>query len=96
VRAELIDQGIRVSGKRVPRLMRVNASRGISRRSGFIVTARRNERERPAPDLLKREFIAGGPYELRVADMTYVPTSAGGIVLDACSWRFVDWPLASR
>lgn len=47
VRAELIDQGMRVSGKRVARLMRVNAIRGMSRRRGFFVTARRDERQRP-------------------------------------------------
>jgi hypothetical protein len=54
---ELIDQGMRVSGKRVARLMRVNAIRGVSRRPGFIVTTGRDERQRPAPDLVKREFI---------------------------------------
>lgn len=63
VRAELIDQGIRVSGKRVARLMRVNAIRGISRRRSFIVTSRRDERQRAAPNLVKREFIAGSPNE---------------------------------
>lgn len=29
VRAELIDQGTRISGKRVARLMRINAIRGV-------------------------------------------------------------------
>src|SRR5207244_12248669 len=38
VRAELVDQGVKISAKRVARLMRLNAIRGISRRRGFVVT----------------------------------------------------------
>jgi len=41
--------------------MRRNAIRGVSRRRGFLVTTRRDERQRPAPDLVKREFAADGP-----------------------------------
>lgn len=70
VRAELIDQGVKISGKRVARLMRSNGIRGVSRRRGFVVTTRRNERQRPAPDLVKREFTANGPNQLWVADMS--------------------------
>ena len=55
VRAELIDQGVKISGKRVARLMRLNTIRGVSRRRGFIVTTQRDQRQRPAPDLVKRE-----------------------------------------
>jgi len=79
VRAELIDQGVRISGKRVARLMRSNGIRGVSRRRGFVVTTRRDERQRPTPDLVKREFTANGPNQLWVADMTYVPSWAGFI-----------------
>jgi transposase InsO family protein len=101
VRAELIDQGIRVSGKRVARLMRRNAIRGVSRRRGFVVTTRRDERQRPAPDLVKREFTADGPNQLLcVADMTYVPTWAGfiylAIVLDVWSRRVVGWAIGEQ
>ena len=51
VRAELLDEGVRVSRKRVARLMRRAGLRGVSRRRGFVVTTRRDERQRPAPDL---------------------------------------------
>jgi putative transposase len=61
----------------VARLMRLNAIRGVSRRRGFVVTTQRDQRQRPAPDLVKREFVANGPNQLWVADMTYVPTWAG-------------------
>ena len=67
VRAELIDQGVKVSAKRVARLMRTHAIRGISRRRGFVVTTRRDQRQRPAPDLVQREFVADGPNQLWVA-----------------------------
>ena len=97
VRAELIDQGVRISGKRVARLMRSNAIRGVSRRRGFVVTTQRDQRRRPAPDLVQREFVADGPNQLWVADMTYVPTWAGfiylAIVLDVWSRRVVGWAI---
>jgi putative transposase len=100
VRAELIDQGVRVSSKRVARLMRCNAIRGVSRRRACIVTARRAERQRPAPDLVKREFSADGPNQLWVADMTYVPTWAGfiflAVVLDVRSRRIVGWAIGEQ
>jgi putative transposase len=97
VRAELIDQGVTVSRKRVARLMREHAIRGISRRRGFTVTTRRDKGQRPAPDLVQRKFEADGPNRLWVADMTYVPTWAGfiylAVVLDAWSRRVVGWAI---
>ena len=100
VRAELIDQGVKVNGKRVARLMRANAIRGVSRRRGFVVTTQRDQRQRPAPDLVKREFKADGPNQLWVADMTYVPTWAGfiylAIVLDVWSRRVVGWAIGEQ
>ena len=58
VRAVQIDRGVKVHGKRVARLMRANATRGVSRRRGFVVTAQRNPRQRPAPDRVEDEFKA--------------------------------------
>jgi hypothetical protein len=37
--------------------------------------------QRPAPDLVKREFTATGPNQLWVADMIHMPTWAGFISL---------------
>jgi putative transposase len=100
VRAELIDQGLRVSGKRVARLMRRHAIRGVSRRRGFVVTTQRDQRQRPSPDLVKREFTADGPNRVWVADMTYVPTWAGfiylAVVLDVWSRRIVGWAIGEQ
>jgi putative transposase len=100
VRAELRDQGVKISAKRVARLMRCHAIRGVSRRRGFTVTTRRDERQRPAPDLVKREFVADAANQLWVADMTYVPTWAGfiylAIVLDVWSRRIVGWAIGEE
>ena len=100
VRAELLDQGLGVSRKRVARLMRCAGLRGVSRRRGFVVTTRRDIRQRPAPDLVQRRFSADGPNRLWVADMTYVPTWAGfiylAIVLDAWSRRVVGRSIGER
>lgn len=97
VRAELMDQGMTVSRKRVARLMRASAIRGISRRRGFTVTTRSSRHDAKAPDLVQRKFEADGPNQLWVADMTYVPTWAGfiylAVVLDAWSRRVVGWAI---
>lgn len=100
VRAELRDQGVAISRKRVARLMRCAQIRGVSRRRGFTVTTRRDHRDRPAPDLVNRQFSAEGPNRLWVADMTYVPTWAGfiylAVVLDVWSRRIVGWSIGER
>ncbi|SOY46135.1 transposase [Cupriavidus taiwanensis] len=100
VRAALQQQGEQVSRKRVARLMRTHAMRGVSRRRSFTVTTERNVRARPAPDLVNRRFYARGPNELWVADMTYVPTWAGfvylAVVLDAFSRKVVGWAMGEQ
>ena len=97
VRAELRDQGLAVSRKRVARLMRQHGIRGVSRRRAWCVTTTPDKRLRPAPDLVERKFTADGPNQLWVADMTYVPTWAGfiylAVVLDVWSRRVVGWAI---
>ncbi len=100
IHAELRDEGTRVGRKRVARLMRRAGLRGVSRRRGFVVTTRRDSKQRPAPDLVKRAFTAAGQNQLWVADMTYVPTWAGfiflAIVLDVWSRRVVGWAIGEQ
>ena len=54
----------------------------------------------PPPDLVDRNFTAAGPNQLRVADITYVPTAAGflylAIVLDARSRKIVGRSMANH
>ena len=95
IRAELADLGIKASRKRIARLMRDNHLHGVSRRRGWCVTTERNPRQRPAPDLVERKFVASDINQLWVADMTYVPTWEGFLYLaavtDVFSRKVVGW-----
>ena len=96
IHAELADDGIQVGRKRVERLMKATGLKGVSRRKAARTTIR-DERLRPATDLVDRNFYADAPNVLWVADITYVPTWAGflylAIVLDAFSRRIVGWAM---
>ena len=97
IRADLVEAGHTISRKRVARLMRRAGLRGVCRRRGYTVTTRRDARDRPAPDLVQRAFVAEQPNRLWVADMTYVPTWAGflylAVVIDVWSRRVVGWAM---
>lgn len=96
IHAELIDEGIHVGRKRVERLMKATGIVGVSRRKTARTTFR-DERVRPACNLVDRNFYADEPNQLWVADITYVPTWAGflylAVVLDAFSRRIVGWAM---
>jgi len=97
IRIDLAQKGLRVSRKRVARLMAAAGIVGVSRRKFMRTTVR--GAGRPAPDLVDRDFAAEKPDQLWVADITYVPTLAGflyvAVVLDACSRRVVGWSMAT-
>jgi putative transposase len=99
IHAELAARGLHVGRKRVARLMRSAGVHGVSRRRPFRTTVR-DERARPAPDLVDRHFTAPGPDQLWVADITYVPTGSGflflAVVLDAWSRRVIGWAMESH
>ena len=96
IHAELRDEGIQVGRKRVERLMKAAGIAGVSRRKAARTTFR-DERVRPACDLVDRNFQANEPDRLWVADITYLPTWAGflylAVVLDAFSRRIVGWAM---
>jgi len=100
VHADLHGHGERHSRKRIARLMREAGLVGASHRHGGPTTTRRNKDDRPAPDLVDRDFNAAGPNQLWVADITYVPTMAGflylAVVLDAWSRKIVGWAMANH
>ncbi len=99
IHAELADEGVRVGRKRVARLMRTAGLRGVSRRRSVRTTIRR-AKNRPAPDLVERNFMAAGPNRLWVADITYISTWTGNlylaVVMDAWSRRVVGWAYATH
>ena len=100
IRAELQEQGIVASRKRIAGLMQIAKIQGVSRRKAYTVTMKRNDQDRLAPDLVKRQFIADQPNQLWVADMTYVPTWAGflylAVVTDVFSRKVVGWAFGDR
>ena len=95
IRAELAEAGVIASRKRIAHLMRAMRIQGVSRRRAWCVTTERRQHQRPAPDLVKRVFIAKDINALWVADMTYIPTWEGflylAVVTDACSRKVVGW-----
>ena len=94
------DEGIRVSDKRVARLMKERSIHGASRRKGFKTTIRDRD-ARPAPDLVNRKFtllrhpinfgLPISPTCRRGVDFLFV-----AIVLDVYSRRVVGWAMATH
>jgi len=99
IHAELHEEGIAISNKRIARLMRERKIQGASRRRTTVTTVRDRD-ARPAPDLVDRNFSAEAPDRLWVADITYVPTWTGflylAVVLDVYSRRVVGWAMANH
>jgi putative transposase len=60
----------------------------------------RDPRAAPAPDLLRRDFEAGRPNKVWLADITYIPTREGflylAFILDTHSRRIVGWSMDSH
>ena len=83
----------------VERLMRQLGIQGVTRRKKRPSTRSVAPSQCPV-DLVKRDFHRGGPNQLWVADITYVPTSMGWVytsfVLDAFTREIVGWKVASH
>lgn len=103
VHAELRRRGVRVSRKRVARVMRENgwagATRGCAKRprGGAKPAA---PQANAAPDLVRRDFSADGPNRAWFADITYVRTHQGwlylAVVMDIWSGMIVGWSMSGR
>jgi putative transposase len=98
IHAELRDQGITVSRKRVARLMR---EQGLSacRRHHRTITTRSEPGARVAPNLLDQDFTASRSNEKWTGDITAVWTYEGwlylAVVLDLFSRRVIGWAMAA-
>jgi putative transposase len=99
VHAELRALGIRCGRKRVARLMRRARLRGCLR-GRRMKTTYRAAPQQAAPDLVERNFVAGEPDRLWVADITYVRSSEGFVylafILDVSCRRVVGWSMATH
>ncbi len=100
IHAQLRREGIRVSRKRVERLMRRAGLQGAFMRKRRHSSTRRDPAATPAPDLVNRQFTAPAPNRLWVADISRIPTGEGPLwlasVRDAFSRRVVGWKASDR
>jgi putative transposase len=91
---ELHREGIRVGRCRVERLMRRLGLSGAVRGKTVRTTVSDKDGVQAA-DLVKRQFTAGAPNRLWVADFTYVATWAGTVyvafAIDVFSRKIVGW-----
>jgi putative transposase len=100
VHAELrLAHGVRVSRKRVERLMRAAGISGLVRRKRGRTTVG-VPGVRVADDLVERRFRPTAPNVLWIADVTYLRTWEGWLYLaavqDAYSRRIVGWSMADH
>ena len=99
MQAELRHRGVRVSPKRVARLMREAGLCGLVKRRRGTTTIR-VPGVRPAPDLVRRDFRPLGPNQLWVADLSEAATWEGklylAVVVDCFSRRCVGWAMADH
>jgi putative transposase len=100
VHAQLRRDGVRVSRKRVARLMRAHGLQGAFLRKRWRCSTRQDPKATPAPDLVNRDFTAPAPNRLWVADISRIPTGEGPLwlasVRDAFSRRIVGWKASDR
>ena len=100
VHAELRALGIRCARKRVARLMRQAELRGCLRGRRIKTTYRATTLQPAAPDLVRRNFTAGEPDKVWVADITYVRSREGFVylafILDVYSRKVVGWSMATH
>ena len=100
IHAELrIEHDVRISGKRVARLMEAAGISGVRPRKRFKTTIR-IPGITPATDLVERDFNRSGPNVLWVADITYLRTGEGWLYLaavqDTYSRLIVGWSMATH
>jgi transposase InsO family protein len=80
MRKKLRKQGIRVSRKRIARLLKENGLNATERRK-FIPTTNSNHRLPVCESILNWEFRAAGPGEKRVSGIIYLHTTEGLLCL---------------
>ena len=95
-------QSVRVSTKRIARLMQADGMQGRPLRR-FVSPTQRNPVDRVAPNLLNRDFDVRATRPLDtvwVSDVTFIPTRMGwrylAIVLDLASRRVVGWATSAH
>jgi putative transposase len=98
VHEELKARGVRISRKRVIRLMQEQGLKGKTRQR-WVKTTHSKHDFPVAPNLLDRKFEASAPNQRWVGDITYLRTSEGwlflAVVLDLYSRMVVGWAVSA-
>ena len=96
----LLRDGEQVGRSRVERLMRKHAIQGAKRRGKPWRTTTPEPTAQRHPDLVNRDFTAGRPDELWLADFTYLRCWEGVVffsfVIDAYSRKVIGWQFAGH
>lgn len=80
IHADLRSEGVRVSRKRVTRLMRASGLRGKGKRR-WVRTTDSDHAFAVSPNLLERQFNVPDPNQVWASDITYLPTREGWLYL---------------
>ena len=99
IHAELKEQGIHCSRKRIARLMREHTISAKKKRRQAKKTD--SDHNSPiAPNLLERDFTADAPNKKWMTDMTFIAIEEGWLylagVIDAYSRRLVGWAMGQE
>lgn len=99
IRAQLNAEGVKVSKRRVARLMRRRGLCGL-RKARFTRTTDSRHKLPIAPNLLARNFTATAPNAVWVTDVTFIWTLQGWLylaaILDLYSRRVVGWAMSAH
>jgi putative transposase len=99
VHRELRKRGVRMSRKRVARLMREQELRARARRRFRITTQSRHDHP-VVPNRLRRRFTVRRLNRVWLGDITYIWTREGwlylAVLMDLCSRRVVGWATSAR
>jgi putative transposase len=99
IHAELHEQGLRVSRKRIARLMHEDDLCGRPRKKWKRTTDSAHQLP-VAPNLLNRDFETEAPNLVWAADLTYIPTAEGwlylAVVIDLYARKVVGWAAAGH
>ena len=98
IQAELAENGVNCSPKRVARLMRDEELWAKQKRKFKVTTTDSAHNYPVAPNRLNQDFTASRPNEKWLVDITYIPTAEGwlylAVVMDLYSRRIVGWAMS--
>jgi transposase InsO family protein len=96
---KLASMGMDASRPRVARIMKKKGLSSVITGKFKVCTTESNHSLEVSPNVLKREFIAKGPSEKWVSDITYIRTQGGWLyltaIMDLFDRKIVGWSMSS-